>query len=203
MSHIYYCPQDAVVGDVIPYYAQGEFKLFYLHNWRVPNTPEREQGWYLLGTQDFVQYHEYGPCNIPGGTGSVLEADGMFHLFFCIFPEGRQIVCHATSTDLLHWEKHPEEDFEPDPEYYAPDDWRDPFVFWNEAAGEYWMLLAARTRGSHGRGGCVGLCVSQDLKQWQARPPLYAPNLYRSALECPDLFRIGDWWYLVYSTYTA
>jgi fructokinase len=80
-------------------------------------------------------------------------------------------------------------------------DWRDPFVLWNEAAGEYWMLLAARTRSPHSRGGCVGLCVSRDLKHWEARPPVYASNLYLSALECPDLFRIGDWWYLVYSTY--
>ncbi len=202
MNQIYYCPQDAAVGDVIPFYANGEFKLFYLHNWRVPNASEREHGWYLLGTQDFVHYQEYGPCKIPGGTGSVIEVDGVYHLFYCIFPEGRQIVCHATSSDLLHWKKHPEEDFGPDPEYYAPQDWRDPFVFWNEAAGEYWMLLASRTRSSHSRGGCVGLCVSRDLKQWQARPPIYAPNLYLSAPECPDLFRIGDWWYLVYSTYT-
>lgn len=201
MSHMYYCPQDAVVGDVIPFYAQGEFKLFYLHNWRVPITPERERGWYLVGTQDFVQYQEYGPCKVPGGTGSVLDVDGVFHLFYCIFPTGRQIVCHATSSDLLHWAKHPEEDFVPDPAYYAPEDWRDPFVFWNEEAGEYWMLLAARTRSEHRRGGCVGLCVSHDLMRWQARPPFYAPDLYHSAAECPDLFRIGEWWYLVYSTY--
>lgn len=202
MNHLFYCPHDAVVGDVIPFFAEGEFKLFYLHNWRVPRTPEREDGWYLVGTRDFVQYQEYGPCKIPGGTGSVLEVDGVFHLFYCIFPDGRQIVCHATSSDLLHWENHPDEDFGPDPEYYAPEDWRDPFVFWNEGAGEYWMVLSARTRSPHGRGGCVGLCVSQDLTQWQGRPPLYAPNLYRSAMECPDLFQIGEWWYLVYSTYT-
>ena len=202
MNHIFYGPQDAGVGDVIPFFVQGEFKLFYLHNRRVRGSTEQEPGWYLLGTQDFVQYQEYGSCKIPGGTGAVLDVDGVFHLFYCIFPQGRQIVCHATSSDLLHWEKHPEEDFGPDPEYYAPEDWRDPFVFWNETAGEYWMLLAARTRSPYGRGGCVGLCVSQDLKQWLGRPPLYAPNLYRSAAECPDLFRMGDWWYLVYSTYT-
>jgi beta-fructofuranosidase len=202
MNRIFYCPHGAAVGDVIPFYANGEFKLFYLHNWRDPEMREREHGWYLLGTQDFVQYQEYGPCNIPGGTGSVIEVDDVFHLFYCIFPQGQQIVCHATSSDLLHWKKHPEEDFGPDPEYYAPADWRDPFVFWNQAANAYWMLLAARTRSPYSRGGCVGLCVSRDLKQWQARPPLYAPNLYLSAPECPDLFRIGDWWYLVYSTYT-
>ena len=202
VNRIFYSPQEAGVGDVIPFYSNGEFRLFYLHNWRGPVTPEREQGWYLLGTQDFVKYQEYGPCKIPGGTGSVLEVGGVFHLFYCVFPEGQQIVSHATSSDLLHWEKHPDEDFGPDLEYYAAEDWRDPFVFWNDEAAEYWMLLSARTRSPYSRGGCVGLCISHDLIHWQARPPLYAPDLYRSALECPDLFRIGDWWYLLYSTYT-
>ena len=33
------------------------------------------------------------------------------------------------------------------------------------------------------------------------RDPFWAPDLYYTH-ECPDLFRIGDWWYLVYSTFT-
>jgi beta-fructofuranosidase len=203
VNQIFYRPQRAAVGDVIPFYTDGEFKLFYIHLWRDPGTPVGALDWHLVGTRDFIHYQEYGSCNIPGGTGAVSEVDGMYHLFYCIFQEGglRQIVCHATSSDLLHWEKHPEENFEPDLEYYGPNDWRDPFVFWNDAAGEYWMLLAARTRSPYSRGGCVGLCVSNDLKHWQARPPFYAPDLYLSAAECPDLFQIGDWWYLLYSTY--
>ena len=36
MTDIFYCPRNAAVGDVIPYYANGEFKLFYLQIWRVP-----------------------------------------------------------------------------------------------------------------------------------------------------------------------
>ena len=35
MNDTFYCPACAVVGDVIPFYATGEFKPFYLHNWRV------------------------------------------------------------------------------------------------------------------------------------------------------------------------
>ena len=30
-------------------------------------------------------------------------------------------------------------------------------------------LLAARTLAAHSRGGCVGLCMSRNLTQWQAR----------------------------------
>ena len=189
-----------MVGDVIPYYANGGFRIFFLQIWRVPDPPE--MGWYSVGTKDFLHFKEYGPCQIPGGTGSVLEAGGLYHMYYCVFPEGHQVICHATSTDLLHWQKQPEDDFGPAPEYYQASDWRDPFVFWNEEEGEYWMLVAARDHSKYNRSGCVGLCVSHDLKTWQDRPSLYAPDLYTSALECADLFRMGDWWYLVYSTYT-
>ena len=47
---------------------------------------------------------------------------------------------------------------------YELDDWRDPFIFWNETAGaEYWMLMTARRRwragpqpGLHRSGGQLG-----------------------------------------------
>ncbi len=48
------------------------------------------------------------------------------------FPGEPADHCHATSRDLVTWEKHPEDDFEADPAVYDPSDWRDPFVFWNE-----------------------------------------------------------------------
>ena len=201
-GHVFYRPHGASVGDVIPFYAEDEFKLFYLHIWRVAPEQRGPKGWYLLGSKDFVHYREDGPCHIPGGTGSVLKVGDRYHLFYCVFPDGRQIICHATSHDLIHWDLHPEEDFTPDPAYYEQSDWRDPLVFWNEQERQWWMLVAARARSPYNRSGCVGLCVSNDLKTWQARPPLHAPNISLGALECPDLFRMGDWWYLIYSTYT-
>jgi beta-fructofuranosidase len=103
---------------------------------------------------------------------------------------------------LLHWSKVEEDTFFAPPEMYEPDDWRDPFVFWNEEAEEYWMLLAARLKeGPSRRRGCTALCVSKDLKHWEVREPFWAPYLYYTH-ECPDLFRMGDWWYLVFSTYS-
>ena len=94
---IFYRPQRAAVGDVIPFYANGEFKLFYIHLWRDPGTPVGELDWHLVGTRDFIHYQEYGSCDIPGGTGAVSEVNGMYHLFYCLFQDGglRQIVCHA------------------------------------------------------------------------------------------------------------
>jgi beta-fructofuranosidase len=64
------------------------------------------------------------------------------------------------------------------------------------------MLLAARkTEGPARRRGCIALASSTDLRDWQIREPLWAPDEYFTH-ECPDLFRIGGWFYLVYSTFS-
>lgn len=64
------------------------------------------------------------------------------------------------------------------------------------------MLLAARGNGATERNGCVALCVSDDLAHWEYRRPLYALRTHQGAYECPDFFKMGDWYYLVYSSYT-
>jgi len=202
MSGIFYKPKDAYVGDFIPYYEEGEFKLFYLHGWRENYDTLKETGWFLLSTKDFVNFEEYGACKIQGGTGSVIKRDGIYHMFYCEFPNNRQIACHAVSEDFIKWTKIPEDSFGPDENIYEITDWRDPHVFWNEESQEYWMLIAARVKGPSNRKGCIALCVSQDLKNWDIKEPLYAPNINVGAHECPDIFKMGEWWYLLYSAYT-
>jgi beta-fructofuranosidase len=202
MGEFFYRPHNAWVGDVIPYYEDGEFKLFYLHGWRENYKEGLERGWHLVGTNDFCDFNAYGACKIKGGTGHILKVEGIYHMFYCIFPEGKQLACHAISQDLLHWEPIPEDTFTADDRIYELSDWRDPFVFWNEEEGQYWMLIAASAKGPSNRKGCTGLLSSKDLKKWEYREPLYAPNIHIGAHECPDLFQIGDWWYLIYSSYT-
>lgn len=43
--------------------------------------------------------------------------------------------------------------------------------------------------------------TSSDMKTWTVVDPLWAPEEYYTH-ECPDCFKMGDWWYLVYSTFT-
>lgn len=202
---LYYTPEHAKVGDVIPFFDRrsGQFENFYLKNWN-PDAP-REQvvhGWHRMSGAWPDRITET-PVHILGGTGSVVEVDGTYHLFYCTFDDDpqRQWVRHATSGDLTHWHEVGEA-FGPDPSIYEPTDWRDPFVFWNEDERCWWMLVAARRRGVSARNGCVGLCVSDDLLHWRVERPLYAPDIHPAAYECPDMFRMGDWWYLVFSNYT-
>ena len=214
-DEFFYRPENAWAGDFIPYYEGGRFHLFHLQTWR--DIPGHGEGtpWFQISTSDFVQFKELGQMLARGTkdeqdlyvfTGSVIKADGQYHIFYTghnpYFPKlgkPQEAVLHAVSDDLLSWEKHPEDTIYAPAAEYEPDDWRDPFVFWNVEAREYWMLLAARLKsGPSRRRGCTALCASKDLKKWEIREPFWAPGLY-SVHECPDLFRLGDWWYLVFS----
>ena len=159
---------------------------------------------HLLTTKDCVHYNPEIATGIVGGTGSVIKADGVYHLYYCIFESNpqRQYVCHATSTDLKSWTKYPEETFGPDESIYLLTDWRDPHVIWNEEEKCWWMLLCAQSQGNTKRRGCVGLCKSTDLHHWTCCAPLYSPQSSMSAYECPDIFYMNGWWYLVFSQFT-
>jgi beta-fructofuranosidase len=213
---IFYRPNDGFVGDVIPFYWQDQYHAFYL---KAPLPPRRKGAdgtpYAHVVSRDLAHWEEWSLVIEPGGpdapdsvscfTGTVIEHNGRFYLFYTGYPGANrpQTICVATSNDLRTWEKHPNNPiFGADPRWYESIDWRDPFPFWNEEAGEYWMLMAAREKeGPSNRRGCVALAASPDLEHWEVRPPFWSPRLYYTH-ECPDLFRWQDQWVLVYSTFS-
>ena len=225
MKNIFYKPKDGWVGDTIPFAHDGKFYIYYLHDERKGNTQDEygyRTSWNLLITEDGVNIKdckvvlpvgEYDDADYACYTGSVIEGnDGKFHMFYTAqnnynpkyHRDGKplQYVAHAISTDLINWIKLPELTFGADERIYEPFDWRDPFVFYNEEEKCFDMLLATRLRGaSEKNGGCVGLCRSYDLLHWEAKEPFYNPESYMTH-ECPDLFKLGKKWYLVYSTFS-
>lgn len=202
MEKLFYRPEKAVLGDMIPFYDHGEFKPFYLRNYRCNRDATHRDGWVMLTTKDHVHFTEHD-THIVGGTGSVLLVDGMYHMFYCTFQQSpdRNYIEHATSPDLDQWTTIAEDRFCSDDNIYAPVHWRDPFVFWVEEEKCWWMILAAQKKGLTTRRGCVGLCKSTDLHHWTYCEPLYAPMNAQCAFECPDLFKMGDWYYLAFSSY--
>lgn len=214
----FYKPTNGWAADFIPLYANGRFQLFYLLDFR--NSEKHGEGtpWYRISTNDFVTYEEHGEAISRGTkdeqdlyifTGSALEADGKFHIFYTghnhhLAGKGKpqQAVMHAVSDDLKTWKKIPEHTFFAPVDKYEMHDWRDPFVYYNAQTKEYNMLLAARfTKGVSRRRGLTALCTSKDLIKWKVEQPFYAPGLYFTH-ECPDLFKMGDWWYLIFSEFT-
>jgi beta-fructofuranosidase len=47
---------------------------------------------------------------------------------------------HAISNDGFKWEKVEKDTFEPS-EQYEPNDFRDPYIIWNENEECYWILI--------------------------------------------------------------
>ena len=215
---IYYKPEDAVSADIIPFYKSGVFYLFYLKDFR--NIPQMGEGtpWYLLTTEDFLTFKEHGEV-IPRGsidmqdlyvfTGSVFEYNNEYYIFYTghnpHFPKKKkpqQAIFMAKSKDLYTWQKVKDFVFYPTMDF-EPNDWRDPFVFTNPENGKFGMLLTARKKlGGYYHRGCTIYAESTDLYKWNIiNPDFFSPNKYY-AHECPDLFKIGDWWYLIYSEFS-
>lgn len=207
---LYPTSENAWVGDVMPMADENGLQLYYLYD-----TDHNGVGYhpiYKFSTTNFYEYSDDGLAvpfgdsmddpDLAIGTGSVLKAqDGLYHCFYTghndTFPEkgkDKECVMHAVSEDNVKWTKLPEDTLYA-ADNYSGDDFRDPFVFWNEEEQCYWMLIAAR---EDSLGGVVARYTSTDLSTWDLCDPLYAPEtLYM--LECPDLFKMGDYYYLFYS----
>ena len=216
MYQLYYQYPNTWFGDCMPFGKDGKFYLFHQRDTRRPGPFGEPFGWSLAVTSDFVHYEDYGTV-LPGGgddaqdqfifAGTVFEAEGRYHAMYTGYnrdyeKQGKkpQILMKAESDDLIHWQKNGEKLVEPQPGY-EPQDWRDPFVFWDEELGLYRMILGTRKKSEHINRGCSVWFTSPDLKNWEFQGDFWAPNLY-SMHEMPDLFRIGDWWYLLISEYS-
>lgn len=218
MKPIFFKPDDAVCADFIPYMENGVYYLYYLKDYR--DIPSRGEGtpWFLTTTRDFMTFEDKGEALARGSrddqdlyvfTGSVTKINELYHIYYTghnphLRERGKpeQAVMHAVSGDLLHWEKRPEDTFFAPSEGYEPHDWRDPFVFYDEDAHLWRMLLAARhTAGASRRRGLTAMCVSRDGFTWRVAEPFWTPGAF-STHECPDLFRLGDWYYLLYSEFS-
>jgi len=217
MCSLHFKPADGYVGDIIPFFSDGEYHAFYLkrQEGREDSPGVQLLIWAHAVSTDLVHWEELPNALGVGGhedpdskgcwTGSVIEGEGTFHIFYTGYSAGEgkyppQTICHATSRDLIHWKKDPTNPIiVPETKWYENDDWRDPFVFRNGLENCYWMLVTARVRdGSTPRRGCIALAKSKDLKSWIVHPPLWKPYLVY-APECPDLFRMGKRWYLIFS----
>lgn len=213
----FFRPPNAWVGDVIPWEEDGRFHLFYLHESR--RVPKIGMPWHRVVTDDLVTFVETGPALPSGGpdaadfnvyTGSVVAHGGIHHVFYTgqnpdrVGTDGLplQVVLHATSDDGMRtWVRHPDDTFGATPGYETAD-WRDPFVFRDDEAGLWRMLVTARhADGPERRRGVIAQCVSHDLRTWEAAEPFWDPRRY-IAHECPEVFEWNGWWYLVYSEFS-
>lgn len=217
----YQPPKNTWMGDIMPFGKEGTFYLYHQRDPRKPGPLEKNYhpfGWSLSTTKDFIDYEDHGVA-IPEGdendvaefiyAGSVFEAQGKIHAFYTGYnrqaeKEGKasQVLLHGVSDDYEHFQKNVDKLALPAQEGYDVTDWRDPWVIWNEDKQEYLLILGTRHAGPKSKlTGRIVSFTSKDLKNWDFRGDFFAPNLY-TGLEMPDLFKMGDWWYLVYTEYS-
>ena len=133
------------------------------------------------------------------GTGSITQdKEGTYHAFYTghngsLTP--KEQIMHAASRDGVKWEKIEHDTFKAGPNY-AADDFRDPFVFWEEESQEYWMLITTRANDT----GVIARYTSTDLSNWQDEGIFFSNDLGDdSNLECPSLVHYQGKWYLAFS----
>lgn len=207
----YYKPAVGYVGDPMPFFdpVAGDFKVLYLQDFR-PNPEGTYHPIWGVSTKDAAHYTALGELVSCGtlksqdaaiGTGSTIydEASKLYYTFYTgnkykpTGDESAQVVMVATSPDFKTWTKSRTFLLKGQDFGYDKNDFRDPFVFKGDD-GKFHMLVSTKKGGK----GSLAEFVSDDLKNWTDNG-VFMTMMWDRFYECPDLFKMGDYWYLVYS----
>lgn len=207
----YYKPYVGYVGDPMPFYdpVEKDFKVLYLQDYR-PNQAGTYHPIWGVSTKDAASYASLGeliPCggineqDAAIGTGSTIynPSDKLYYTFYTgnkyqpTSADNGQVVMLATSPDFKTWTKSHTFYLKGDADGYSKNDFRDPFVFEGED-GKFHMLVSTKKSNQ----GVLAEYTSADMKAWE-HAGVFMPMHWDRFYECPDVFKMGDWWYLVYS----
>ncbi|CAN6674909.1 hypothetical protein TRVA0_071S00342 [Trichomonascus vanleenenianus] len=218
IHNLYYQPKGVWVGDIMPYGKDGTFYLYDMRDDRREGPITYPFGWSLATTKDFVHYTDCGD-SIKKGTdndrdqfiysGCVFEAKGKVHAFYTGHnriweKQGKtsQVLLYAYSDDFKTWTKSDKLPALVPQKGYDNADWRDPWVIWSEEKNEYLLLLGSRLEGPKTRQtGRLVYFTSKNLEDWEFQGDFWVSNRF-TMIEMPDVFKMGDWWYLVYTEYS-
>ncbi len=187
-------------------YWKGEYHVFFQHD-PYYVTPHLMH-WGHVKSKDLVQW-EYQPVALTPTkeyeksgcwSGSAVDDNGMLTLIYTghkmIDQEKdilEQVQCIATSSDGIHFIKHPNPVIA-EPPKEGSYHFRDPKVWKHE---DHWYMVVGTTKEQTGK---VVLYKSKDLRDWE-----YVGVMAESdgtigyMWECPDLFKLGDKHVLVIS----
>ena len=207
----YYKPYSGYVGDPMPFYdpVAKDFKILYLQDYR-PNPVGTYHPIWGVSTTDAATYTSLGEVIQCGGidepdaalgTGSTIycDADHTYYTFYTgnkhnpTSAENAQVVMMATSPDFKTWTKSHTFYLKGNDYGYDQNEFRDPFVFSGDD-GQYHLIVSTMRGGK----GVLAEFTSADLKAWTCKGD-FMNMMWDRFYECPDVFKMGDWWYLVYS----
>lgn len=194
------------VGDTMPFYEDGVYYIYYLKD----RGDSRNHSIYLATTTDFVNYTEYDNVvleSTPGaqddwiGTGSVVNVDGKYYLFYTGHTDGpmeyKEKVMAAVGDSPLAFTKLPDWELIPPNELGQKRDFRDPQAYYDPETGTIDLTVTA---AQDGVARILKFTLSADLQTANYDGIIFTdPTGDFWNLECSDTFRIGDTWYITYS----
>ena len=206
----YYKPVMGRVGDPMPFYDKkaGDFKVLYLQEYDNNKTFRFHPIW-GVSTSDGANYQSMGEILPFGendyqqdaalGTGCCYynDQDGLYYIYYtghngnC---ENREVIMRATSPDFKTWTKDNLWSLSGPAYGYSGNDFRDPQIFVADD-GLYRMIIA--TYPKDGGDPQFAEFKSSDMRSWEHIGPF--KMIWDRMLECPDVFKMGDYWYMVYS----
>ena len=213
----FYKPSGGETGDPMPFYNEAD-KTFYVFYLLEAHQGQRG-GIYLTKTKDFATFTTVAqPVILVGeantrdqsiGTGSCIKNDSQYHFFYTgfssAFGDYTQVAVKATSADFQLWTKKLNPVMAQAPVGFDPREFRDPCVYFDDTRGKYVMLIGGR---KDNKAAAVRF-QSSDLNDWEQIEPIIAtlsdnPQVFEIQTdswitECPDIFKMGGKWYMVFS----
>lgn len=198
--------------------------LYYLQAPRELSDPHLRHGKAKVGhavSRDLRQWELRGTvleAGTPGSwddraiwTGSVITRNDLAYMFYTALSHAESVPVQriglAISTDLEHWERHPDNPLlEVDTRWYEAQNterheaqtWRDPYVIYSPEEGVYYMFLSARVNtGPFDGRGVIGMARSTDLISWEILPPASVPGDF-TEIEVPQVVPLNGRYYLLF-----
>ncbi|PWK79703.1 beta-fructofuranosidase [Mucilaginibacter oryzae] len=210
------------VGDVMPYYVNGQFELFYLHDApdQVKQSSPGQHDIHKFSSKDLLNFSDdgeaipYGNANTQDnliGTGSMIKVGDTYYYYYTGFngnanwltnnnpgfanANTREAVMYATSKDLKTWTKKSDYVLRASTGYSGTD-FRDPYVFYNDEFSQYWMLVSTQQNGK----GVVLVYTADDLasNKWTIKGPLTVEGDYLM-LECSQILKINGKYFMLFA----
>ncbi|MBL8892880.1 MAG: hypothetical protein JNL67_23080 [Planctomycetaceae bacterium] len=198
---VHFRPVDHAVGDVHPFFFDGVCYLFYL----------RPGGFHsaLVTSHDLLQWESAKltvdvahPANskVPYFVlGVIRDAQAPGNRFRSYYGH-KNAMYSSESEDLLHWRASDDSFRVPEGEELFRRR-RDPFVFWNEDEQKFWCVMTTQLHDRpQDRAGAISYATSSNLQDW-TNEGLLLDTGSMGEPECPQMFKIGEYWYLLFSEY--
>ena len=178
----------------------GKVHVFYQH---YPDASVwGPMHWGHATTEDFVHWEHLPIALYPSEeydclrgcwSGSAVEKDGKLYLFYTGDSASLRQTQNLVISDGIHFEKYAGNPIIRECPTGENLNFRDPKEI---PYGDSWRMLCGTDNDGIGR---ILLFASDDLIEWKYVSTLFETKSHGGTPECPDLFRVGDKWVLMFS----